>query len=101
MHRKSGSQFSICGLKLHRRAPEPMSVQTEKDYDEMSEPESPETRRKRIKENDTVENDRHKDDIFSEKDKTVDGLIIRQTQSKTKVPRSKKPKTIAKKSKKK
>lgn len=41
------------------------SVHPTKENDE--EEESPKTRRKRIKDSDTVENDRHKDDVFTSK----------------------------------
>lgn len=64
MHRKSGSQFCITGIRIKRSAPEPLAVQS--DIDEV-EVESPKSKRKRIKDNDTVENDRHKDDVFTEK----------------------------------
>ena len=60
-HRKSGSQFSICGLSVKRKAAEPVAVNVKEEQDL----ESPKSRRKRIKDSDTVENDRHKDDIFT------------------------------------
>jgi hypothetical protein len=94
MHRKSGTQFSICGIKLHRRAPEPVSVQTEIDYDVIEPKENdPELKRKRIKDQDTVENDRHKDDVFTEKDSDQDGLLLkRPSKQKHKKSKNKKQK---------
>lgn len=68
MHRKSGSQFSIEGLRTKRKSNEPMQVNSTVEEEVI---ESPKSRRKRIKESDTVENDRHKDDAFNESKKKM------------------------------